>query len=80
MGAAAAGVLVLVLLPYLALQLKAIAQAFLFLCGEARPLGDVALYTALLLAFFTILYGTRRLDPSVRHRGQVLAVGLEGCV
>ena len=80
LGAVAAGFLVLGLLPYLALQLKAIAQAFLFLSGEARPLGDVALYTALLLAFFTILFGTRRLDPTERHRGLVLAVAFEGGV
>ena len=80
LGAVAAGFLVLGLLPYLALQLKAIAQAFLFLSGEARPLGDVALYTALLLAFFTVLFGTRRLDPTERHRGLVLAVAFEGGV
>lgn len=80
LGAVAAGFLVLGLLPYLALQLKAIAQAFLFLSGEVRPLGDVALYTALLLAFFTVLFGTRRLDPTERHRGLVLAVAFEGGV
>ncbi|WP_448568932.1 ATP-binding protein [Thermus sp.] len=76
----AAAFLAVGLLPYLALQLKAIAQAFLFLSGERAPLADVAFLTALLLAFFAILFGTRRLDPSERHEGLVLAVAFESSV
>ncbi|WP_114312670.1 sensor histidine kinase [Thermus caldifontis] len=72
--------LVVGLLPYLALQLKAIAQAFLFLSGGKAPLGDVALPTALLLALFAILFGTRHLDPSEKHPGLVLAVAFESWV
>ncbi|WP_117238430.1 sensor histidine kinase [Thermus sediminis] len=75
-----AAFLVVGLLPYLALQLKAIAQAFLFLSGEEAPLADVALPTTLLLALFAILFGTRRLDPSERHQGLVLAVAFESFV
>jgi len=80
LGPLAAGFLVVGLLPYLALQLKAIAQAFLFLRGEEEPLTDIALPTALLLALFAILFGTRRLDPSERHQGLVLAVAFESLV
>jgi Na+/proline symporter len=76
----AAAFLVLGLLPYLALQLKAIAQAFLFLSGERAPMADVALITTLFLALFAILFGTRRLDPSERHEGLVLAVAFESSV
>ncbi|MFN4231659.1 ATP-binding protein [Thermus sp.] len=80
LGPLAAAFLVVGLLPYLALQLKAIAQAFLFLRGEEEPLADIALPTALLLALFAILFGTRRLDPSERHQGLVLAVAFESFV
>jgi Na+/proline symporter/nitrogen-specific signal transduction histidine kinase len=80
LGSLAAGFLAVGLLPYLALQLKAIAQAFLFLSGERAPLQDVALPTALLLALFAVLFGTRRLDPSERHQGLVLAVAFESLV
>ncbi|WP_135255548.1 ATP-binding protein [Thermus caldilimi] len=80
LGPLAAAFLVVGLLPYLALQLKAIAQAFLFLRGEEEPLTDIALPTALLLALFAILFGTRRLDPSERHQGLVLAVAFESLV
>jgi Na+/proline symporter len=62
---------------YLALQLKAIAQAFLFLSGERAPMADVALITTLFLALFAILFGARRLDPSERHEGLVLAVAFD---
>ncbi|WP_243027124.1 sensor histidine kinase [Thermus albus] len=72
--------LVVGLLPYLALQLKAIAQGFLFLSGGKEPIGDVALPTALLLALFAILFGTRHLDPSEKHPGLVLAVAFESWV
>uniref|UniRef100_UPI00263A1D77 histidine kinase n=1 Tax=uncultured Thermus sp. TaxID=157149 RepID=UPI00263A1D77 len=72
--------LVVGLLPYLALQLKAIAQGFLFLSGGKEPVGDVALPTALLLALFAILFGTRHLDPSEKHPGLVLAVAFESWV
>ncbi|WP_234553391.1 sensor histidine kinase [Thermus caliditerrae] len=80
LGPLAAAFLVVGLLPYLALQLKAIAQAFLFLSGEKEPLADVAFPTALFLALFAILFGTRRLDPSERHQGLVLAVAFESLV
>ncbi|GGM96445.1 sensor histidine kinase [Thermus composti] len=76
----AVGFLVVGLLPYLALQLKAIAQSFLYLSEKKEPLADVALFTALLLGFFAILFGTRRLDPSERHPGLVLAVAFESSV
>ncbi|WP_018111261.1 ATP-binding protein [Thermus igniterrae] len=80
LGPLIAAFLAVGLLPYLALQLKAIAQAFLFLSGQKSPLADVALLTALLLALFAILFGTRRLDPSERHQGLVLAVAFESLV
>ncbi|MDM7324355.1 MAG: sensor histidine kinase [Thermus sp.] len=75
-----AGFLVVGLLPYLALQLKAIAQGFLYLSGGKAPIGDVALPTAFLLALFAILFGTRHLDPSEKHPGLVLAVAFESWV
>ncbi len=85
LGSLAALLLTLGLLPYLALQLKAISQSFIYLQGstggpQPQPLEDVALYTALALALFTVLFGTRRLDPLERHPGLVLAVAFESLV
>jgi hypothetical protein len=77
--------------PYIALQLKAIAGSFTILVGypevvmpahrEAVPIGaDAAFWVALLLATFTVLFGTRHLDASERHEGMVAAIAFESLV
>jgi Na+/proline symporter/nitrogen-specific signal transduction histidine kinase len=78
-------------IPYIALQLKAVSSSFLILWqyptiqmpnqGQALgPLQDTALYVALLLAIFTILFGTRHLDATERHEGMVAAIAFESLV
>jgi len=78
-------------LPYIALQLKAISSSFTILIhypdvllpGVADTLPvwqDTAFYIALLLAAFTILFGTRHLDASERHEGMVAAIAFESIV
>lgn len=71
-------------LPYIALQLKAVALSAQVMAdhGMAMDLlpGDTALWTALLLALLAILFGTRRLDASEHHLGLMLAIGLESLV
>ena len=76
--------------PYIALQLKAIAWSYTILLHypEVRmpeSLGlpfwqDTAFVIALLLAAFTILFGTRHLDASERHEGMVAAIAFESIV
>jgi Na+/proline symporter len=78
------------IVPYIALQLKAVSDTFAVLRGGAvtiatQPgatpiLADTALYVALLLAAFTIVFGTRHLDASERHEGMVAAIALESVV
>ena len=77
--------------PYIALQLKAVSHSYTILTGypeaalaanrEAVPVGaDPAFWIALVLAAFTILFGTRHLDASERHEGMVAAVAFESLV
>ncbi len=76
--------------PYISLQLKAIARGFTILLEYPRvampamPSGplwqDTAFVAALLLAAFTILFGTRHLDASERHEGMVTAIAFESIV
>ncbi|MCC5864213.1 MAG: PAS-domain containing protein [Wenzhouxiangella sp.] len=81
-------VAVLGVLPYIALQLKGIAMGFNLLTSadmavqdEAGPFAmDTALLVALLLAVFTILFGTRQLDATEHHPGLMLAVAFESLV
>ena len=77
-------------LPYIALQLKAVSNSFTILLQypvtvmpshSILPVWqDTAFYVALLLALFTILFGTRHLDASERHEGLVAAIAFESIV
>jgi Na+/proline symporter/signal transduction histidine kinase len=79
------------LIPYIALQLKAVSTSFNLLLqhpntslaagiAEAPLIGDKALYVALLMAAFAILFGTRHLDATERHEGMVAAIAFESLV
>ncbi|HEU0305557.1 MAG TPA: hybrid sensor histidine kinase/response regulator, partial [Lysobacter sp.] len=69
--------------PYVALQFKAVAMSVEVLAGapdDTGVLADPALYVALLLAMFAILFGTRQIDATEHHRGMLLAIALESLV
>ncbi len=71
--------------PYVALQIKAIASGYQVLT-DTIPLLDVpwwrdkTFYVALTLAGFTIVFGTRHLDNTERHEGMVAAIAAESVV
>jgi PAS domain S-box-containing protein len=72
------------LIPYIALQLKAIAMSFSMLTEEAGTAADAvpawrdsALYVALSMALFAMLFGTRRASAAEHNRGLVLAMAFE---
>ena len=76
------------IVPYIALQLKAIASGYAVL---TTPLGapaapraawwhDGTLLVALALAGFTMVFGTRHRDSSERHEGLVAAIAFESLV
>ena len=76
------------IVPYTALQLKAVSAGYALL---TTPLGEPAtpplhwwrdstLYMALLLAGFTMVFGTRHHDRSERHEGMVAAIAFESVV
>ncbi len=68
-------------LPYIALQFRALAQAWATVVGgEAAAMGDTTLFVAIILALFTILFGTRRMDGRERHLGVMNAVAVESLV
>ena len=69
--------------PYIALQLKAVAASFdLLFARPENPAwwADSTLFVAAVLALFSILFGTRHLDASERHEGLVAAVAFESVV
>ncbi|WP_137971415.1 PAS domain-containing hybrid sensor histidine kinase/response regulator [Pseudomonas sp. F(2018)] len=70
-------------LPYIALQLKGIVLGVNLLIGTTPSptrSQDTALIVSLILALFTVLFGTRSLDVTEHHRGMVLAIAFESLV
>ena len=76
------------IVPYIALQLRAIAGSVSLMVEHynGAPLsfdpfvGDISLIIALLLALFAILFGTRHADATEHQDGLVLAVAVESVV
>ncbi|MDB5559078.1 MAG: hybrid sensor histidine kinase/response regulator [Enterovirga sp.] len=74
-------------LPYIALQLKAVSASVEVLLAadpaDAPHLpvfGDIALLVAILLAGFSVAFGTRHADATEHQNGMVLAIALESLV
>ena len=87
LGALATVGVLLAITPYIGLQLKSISDTFnVLVYGEVTPplavpiYKDTALYVALLLSMFGILFGARRLDPTERHEGLVAVVVFESLI
>jgi Na+/proline symporter/signal transduction histidine kinase len=79
------------IIPYIALQLKAVSNSFTILVhypaivapakvDTVAVVEDSAFYVAIILAVFTIFFGTRHLDATERHEGMVAAIAFESVV
>ena len=75
-------------IPYIALQLKAVSSSLSTILahvatdtGMAQPvLGDIAMFVALSMAAFAVLFGTRHIDATEHQDGLMLAVAAESLV
>ena len=72
--------------PYIALQLQSVTLSFTVFseydaaASSFIPRDHSAIFVAIGLAFFTILFGTRNLDANERHHGVVMAIAVEAIV
>jgi PAS domain S-box-containing protein len=82
LAALVAIIAVTAVIPYIALQFKAVAMSFTVLGAGSSAwwFGDTALWCAGLLAVFAILFGTRTIDATEHHHGMMLAVAVESLV
>ncbi|MFO7687074.1 MAG: sensor histidine kinase [Desulfobacterales bacterium] len=91
LGSVVTIIAVLGIIPYISLQLKAISTSYLVIkdyplihiplhFAEVPVFRDTAFYIALILAVFTILFGTRSLEATERHEGLVAAIAFESIV
>lgn len=75
-------------IPYIALQLKAVSSSLETILAHvaadsaaSHPLfGDIALFVALSMAAFAVLFGTRHIDATEHQDGLMLAVAAESIV
>src|SRR6204780_97904 len=76
------------MIPYIALQLKAVSASVGTILAEVSAgggavqplLGDIALFVALLMAAFAVLFGTRHIDATEHQDGLMLAIATESIV
>lgn len=83
---------VLALIPYISIQIKAISTSFDILWYGTTNLAsvipaasnqiwkDTALYITILLASFSIFFGTREVEATEQHEGLVTAIAFESIV
>jgi Na+/proline symporter/signal transduction histidine kinase len=75
-------------IPYIALQLKAVSSSLGTVLTHIEsstgtyqtPVGDVALFVALAMAAFAVLFGTRQIEATEHHHGLMLAIATESIV
>ncbi len=81
LAAVVTAVAVFGMIPYLALQLKAVAMSYGLLTRASEltppPWQDSALWVALAMAVFAMLFGTRQASALEHNRGLVLAMAFE---
>jgi Na+/proline symporter len=80
LGAIVTGICLTGILPYIALQLKAIAETFHVVTKtpiKSFIFDDTTTYVAVALALFASYYGTRYVDASEKRKGIVTAVAIE---
>ncbi|PVZ65415.1 hybrid sensor histidine kinase/response regulator [Pelagibaculum spongiae] len=86
LGLIVTGVCLLIILPYIALQLKGMVVGYgLLTNGFGPPVATsaqapLALVISLMLALFTILFGARHADVTEHHRGIMMAIAFESLV
>ncbi|GFE61083.1 SpoIIE family protein phosphatase [Geobacter sp. AOG2] len=91
LGALVTLISILGIMPYIALQIKAVSTSFYLISGSQGnrihiPHGEseltvpTGLLLALILSIFSIIFGARRLVSSERHEGLIAAVAFESLV
>lgn len=71
-------------IPYIGLQIKAIANSFSILTYTSNKqlsfFNDSSFYIVLILIVFTILFGTRRIEEDEKHEGMVFSIAIESII
>jgi Na+/proline symporter len=70
------------IVPYIALQLRAVTGTFALLTSTAHGSGAelISPIVIVLMFAFTVMFGIRRLDPTERHPGMMVSLSVESVV
>ncbi len=85
-AATAAAIAIIGSVPYIALQLKAVASSLETILNQDQDvssipyIGDIAFLVTITLAAFAVLFGTRQTDATEHQHGLMLAVATESLV
>src|SRR6187399_51131 len=85
-AATVAAIAIIGSVPYIALQLKAVAASLETILSEDQAfssvpiVGDIALIVTLAMAVFAVLFGTRQTDATEHQHGLMVAVATESIV
>src|SRR4029079_8449325 len=87
-AAAVALIAIIGTVPYIALQLKAVSSSLETIIAHVvpaagaggPPIADMALFVALSMAIFAVLFGTRHIDATEHQDGLMLAIAAESIV
>src|SRR3954465_11918496 len=85
-AATVAAIAIIGSVPYIALQLKAVASSLETILSEDQAfssiplIGDMALMVTLAMAAFAVLFGTRQTDATEHQHGLMLAIATESIV
>ena len=67
------------ILPYIALQIRAVTESLQVLTHESAP-GPIALGFCLTVTLFAILFGARHISAREKHEGLVVAIAFESLI
>src|SRR6516162_9558269 len=85
-AATVAAIAIIGSVPYIALQLKAMASSLETILSEDQAfsripiIGDIALMVTLAMAVFAVLFGTRQVDATEHQHGLMFAIATESIV
>ena len=68
------------ILPYIALQIRAVAESTLVLTGGGHDPRPLAAIFCAIVTVFAIIFGARHVTPREKHTGLVVAIGVETLV
>lgn len=89
LGALVTVIAVIGIVPYISIQLKAVAVALAALMADPQWAGDsvaaagpngLSLFVVLVMGIFAILFGTRHIDTTEHQDGMILAIAVESMV